>query len=86
MSRPPPDLAERAMHRRKREDAALAVPILGIVLLASPVLNIFAGVQTLFGLPAAYAWVFLIWAGLTLLTRDLARRLIGPADRGLGPE
>lgn len=70
------------MHSRKRQDAALAVPVLGAALLCSPVLNIFAGVQTIAGLPAAYIWVFLVWAGLTLLTRHLARHLTRPDDRG----
>lgn len=71
----PRDLAERAMERRKREDAALLVPLLGVVLLMSPFLNIFAGFERIAGLPAAYVYVFTVWAGLILLTRKLARRL-----------
>ncbi|MEM8871240.1 MAG: hypothetical protein AAGB10_00755 [Pseudomonadota bacterium] len=81
MTDQPQDLAERAMIRRKREDMALAVPTLGIVLLITPVLNIFTGIETLFGVPAIYAYVFLIWAGLTILTRSLARRLMGAGDK-----
>ena len=37
------DLAERAFLRRKREDAAFAVPMLGVILLASPLLNVVSG-------------------------------------------
>lgn len=76
----PPDIAERALARRKREDTALAVPALGVLLLCSPVLNIFAGPFTILGLPAAYAFVFLVWAGLILVTRSLAKRLLGPVE------
>ncbi|MEM9778300.1 MAG: hypothetical protein AAF813_00170 [Pseudomonadota bacterium] len=83
MSEGTPDLAHRAMIRRKREDAAFVLPLLGVVLLASPLLNVFIGLKTVFGLPAIYAYVFLVWAGLTLLTRTLARRLAPdvPPDR-----
>ena len=75
------DLAERALQRRKREDAAVAVPALGVLLLISPLLNVVAGLDSLFGVPAAYVYVFTVWAGLILLTWRLARRLSGSAER-----
>ncbi|MSU91960.1 hypothetical protein GE300_20605 [Rhodobacteraceae bacterium 2CG4] len=81
----PPDLAERALIRRKREDAALAVPALGVLLLVSPVLNIFAGSGRILGLPAVFVWIFAVWGGLILLTFRLTRRL-PPADERPHPE
>ena len=75
MTRDPADLAERALHRRKREESAMAVPALGCLLLLSPLLNLFVGDGTIFGIPSAFAYVFAVWAGLILLTRGLARRL-----------
>ncbi|MHA3979780.1 hypothetical protein ACW9UR_19055 [Halovulum sp. GXIMD14794] len=77
----PIDLAERALIRRKREDAALAVPALGLLLLVSPVLNIFAGGGMILGLPAAYVWIFAVWTGLVLMTFGLARRIQAADDR-----
>ena len=74
------DLAERALARRKREDSAFALPVLGLLLLASPLLDLVAGDLQVFGIPAAYAYVFAAWIGLILLTRALARRLM----RGTG--
>lgn len=72
---PPDDFAERALHRRKREDTALAIPLLGVVLLCSPLLNVVAGPLTVFGLPAGFAYIFAAWLGLIIVTRALARRL-----------
>ncbi|MBD3625812.1 MAG: hypothetical protein HUJ24_10660 [Rhodobacteraceae bacterium] len=83
MSPPEPtDLAERALNRRKREDAALAVPALGVLLLVSPVMNIFTRDGTILGLPAAFVWVFAVWAFLILLTWRLTRRLQNADDKG----
>ena len=76
------DLAERALERRKREDTALILPALGVILLVTPFLNIFAGADRILGMPAAYVYVFAVWAGLILLTRRLARRLSQGDDRG----
>ena len=69
------DLAERAFLRRKREDAAFAVPMLGVILLASPLLNVVSGGTRLWGIPLAYVYIFASWAGLILLTRYLIRGL-----------
>lgn len=77
----PIDLAERALIRRKREDSALAVPALGLLLLVSPVLNIFTANGQIFGLPAAYVWIFTVWTGLVLMTFGLARRIQAADDR-----
>lgn len=76
------DLAERALIRRKREDAAVALPALGILLLASPLINIFVGARAIFGIPAPFLYIFLAWAGLIILAHRLAARLGGADDRG----
>lgn len=75
MKDPDQDLAERALGRRKREDAAFVVPLVGVTLLVSPILNIFSD-GTVAGLPASYVYLFAVWAGLILVTRSLARRLV----------
>jgi len=76
------DLAQRALDRRRREDSAVAVPALGLLLLVSPVADIFAGKWFTWGLPATYIYVFAVWLGLILITRGLARRLIAAERPG----
>ena len=76
------DLAQRALDRRRREDSAIAIPALGVLLLVSPVANVFAGKWFTWGLPATYIYVFAVWLGLILITRRLARRLIDAAPAG----
>lgn len=71
----PPDLADRALERRKREDTALVVPVLGALLLVSPLLNVVAGSAALFGIPLAHFWIYTCWLGLILVVKGLARRL-----------
>lgn len=70
------DLAQRALDRRRREDSALAIPALGVLLMVSPVANIFSGAWTIWGISASYVYIFSVWLGLILVTRSLARRLI----------
>ncbi len=57
-----PSIADRALLRRRHNDTALALPAFGIVLLVSPILNIFAQIDTFFGIPAAYLYIFAAWA------------------------
>ena len=68
-------LARDAQARRKRRDIALILPLLGVFLLASPVLNIFAGSGSLSGIPASLLYVFGVWFALIACTALLARRL-----------
>ncbi|MFQ5622756.1 MAG: hypothetical protein ACE5FS_05095 [Paracoccaceae bacterium] len=70
-----PDLAERAFLRRRRQDAALILPLLGLVLLVSPVTAIFLRGGFVFGLPVAVVYVFGVWLFLILLARRMARLL-----------
>lgn len=70
-----PDLAERALRRQKREDAALVLPFLGVLLLVSPILNAVYGMDTLFGIPAVVFYIFGVWVVLIALAARLARLL-----------
>ena len=71
----PKDLAERAFRRRRRQDAALVLPLLGVLLLATPVLALFTKDITIFGAPLPFLYVFGVWFILILLARRLARGL-----------
>jgi hypothetical protein len=70
-----PDLAERALRRQKREDAALALPFLGVLLLVSPILNAVTGFHLLLGIPAPVFYIFFVWVFLIVLAARLARVL-----------
>ncbi len=67
-----PDLAERAFRRRRRQDAALVLPLLGIVLLITPVFGIFSKDTLIFGAPLPFIYVFGVWFFLILLARRMA--------------
>jgi hypothetical protein len=69
-------LARAALDRRKRRDAAIALPIAGVVLFASPLLDLTAGAGNLAGIPLAVLYVFGTWFALIWATASLARRLI----------
>lgn len=68
------DLANRALDKRRWRDFAIASPILGIFLLVSPFVTLFAGNQ-IFGMPLVFVYVYGIWALLILLARRIARRI-----------
>jgi len=68
-------LAQATLARRKRRDAALLLPVLGLVLLASPVLDVFADAGRLAGIPAAVLYVFGVWFALIGACARLARVL-----------
>ena len=71
----PKDLAERAFRRRRRQDAALALPLLGVLLLGTPVLALFTKDILIFGAPLPFLYVFGVWFILILLARRMARVL-----------
>ncbi len=70
-----PDLAERALRRQKREDAALVLPFFGVLLFVSPILNAVLGLERLFGIPAPVFYIFAVWAFMIALSARLARLL-----------
>lgn len=63
-------------------ERALALPLLGLLLLSPPVLAMFGRAVYLAGIPLSYAYVFTVWLGLIALGAVLARRLPDgePAD------
>lgn len=75
-------LASAATQRRKRRDAALALPLAGLFLLASPLLDVVARAGAVLGVPVAVLYVFGVWAGLILLTGLATRSLRGPGGDG----
>ena len=59
---------------RRFRDLATLLPILGILLLATPIVSIFTQSGRIFGLPSPIFYIFGIWAGLIILAFALARR------------
>ena len=70
-----PDLALGATRKRKLRDGALLLPIFGAFFLVSPLITVFTGVTTIFGLPLIFVYIFGVWLGLVLIARAMARRL-----------
>ncbi len=76
-----PDLAERAFRRRRRQDAALVLPIFGVVMLISPVFKIFTNDRLIFGAPLPFIYIFVLWFFLIVLSRRITR-LLTKEDEG----
>lgn len=61
--------------KNRRRDLARVLPVLGAVLLVSPLLDMAAGGGQLLGIPGGVLYVFGVWSALILATALLARRL-----------
>ncbi|GMG83267.1 hypothetical protein LNKW23_24800 [Paralimibaculum aggregatum] len=73
---PDPDAAsDIALRARKRRDAALLLPVSGVVLLMPPMAEIFAVEGTVLGVPLVVAYVFAVWFCLIVLAARIAHRL-----------
>lgn len=70
-----PALAREARLRRRRLDAAAALPVLGAVLFLTPLADVFAGAARVAGLPLGAVYIFGAWLGLVVATARLARGL-----------
>ncbi|HSF92543.1 MAG TPA: hypothetical protein VLA51_10100 [Paracoccaceae bacterium] len=70
------DLAGRALKRRNRQDAALLLPLFGILLFLSPLITLPGSEPALFGAPAVFSYIFGVWLVLIYLALRLARRLV----------
>jgi hypothetical protein len=70
-----PDLASDASRKRKLRDSAMLLPVFGAFLLVSPLITVFSGATTVFGLPLIFVYIFGVWLGLVLVARAMARRL-----------
>jgi hypothetical protein len=73
----PEDLAERTLRRNRLQDSAVALALLGTILLCSPVLDAVAMAGLAAGVPVAVIYVFAAWLVLVILAFWLARRLTG---------
>ncbi len=69
------DLASSASRIRKLRDGALLLPLFGAFLLVSPLITVFTGPVTLWGLPLIFVYIFGVWLGLVIVARAMARRL-----------
>ncbi len=72
MTEKPPDLAERAFRRRRRQDAALVLPLFGIIMLLTPVFGLFSRDTLIFGAPLPFVYVFSVWFLLIVLARRMS--------------
>jgi len=65
----------RRFSSRRLNDMAIIAPLLGFVLLAPPVIGLFATKGTIFGAPVILVYLFTVWFGLILIAAILSRRL-----------
>lgn len=56
-------------------DAAVLLPLLGLVLLMPPVITLFVASVLVAGIPLVVVYLFCVWLGLIASTALLARRL-----------
>ena len=77
----PPDLAERAFRRRRRQDAALVLPLFGVAVLTTPIFTIFTRDVSIFGIPLPLLFVFGFWLVLIVLAARMSR-LLTKRDEG----
>ncbi|MEM7496945.1 MAG: hypothetical protein AAF371_03005 [Pseudomonadota bacterium] len=69
-----------AIGRRRLRDAAMALPFAGLLLLASPLVLVFAVDGRVFGVPVVVAYIFLAWAALIAAARAVGRGILAAAD------
>jgi hypothetical protein len=83
---PPPDLrpelrpASDPFRGHRARDAALVLPLAGLVLIAPPAVNLFVSDAAVFGAPLIGVYLFAVWALLIVCAQRLSRRL-GDDDR-----
>lgn len=68
------------MTRQKARDAALLLPLFGLVLLMPPFVGLLQGVAGYAGIPAVAVYVFIVWAALISAGFLLSRRLGSQQD------
>ncbi len=62
-------------HDSRARDAAFALPLFGLVLVAPPFANLFVTDLTILGAPVIGVYLFTVWAVLIYCARRLSRRL-----------
>ncbi|RED14012.1 hypothetical protein [Pontivivens insulae] len=73
-------LSTPARARRRRYDGAALLPIFAAIMLLPPFVSLFAGSQTLFGIPVIVLWIFGIWLALIAIAARLSRLLINAPE------
>ena len=63
------------MSRQKLRDAALLLPLMGLLLFMPPFVGLLKGPGEIAGVPALVVYIFVVWAGLIVLGVLLSRRL-----------
>lgn len=63
---------ERELRARKARDAALILPLIGLLLLTPPFAQVFANDSRILGVPTVVVYVFSIWAALILIAQRLS--------------
>ena len=81
MRRPATPRADRAIRARKLRDAAILLPLGGLVLIMPPLASVFALPVRVAGVPLVVAYIFVVWALLIVAARLIGRRL-GRTERG----
>lgn len=66
----------RSILSRKARDAALALPLIGLVLIMPPIAQIFGIPGRIFGVPVIVAYLFLVWAALIWAARRISRLIV----------
>ncbi|RMF38483.1 MAG: hypothetical protein D6754_07440 [Alphaproteobacteria bacterium] len=66
---------EEAQRNRRDRDLTVLLPVFGALLFLPPIVRLFTGPVTLFGIPLIVLYIFSVWALLILLCLRLARRL-----------
>lgn len=61
--------------RRKLENAALALPVFGAILMVPPLIGIFNVSHTVFGIPVPVIYLFSLWISLIGATVFLSSRM-----------
>ena len=63
-------------------DAASVLPVLGAFLLMPPVITLFTGARTVWGVPLIIVYLFGVWLALIVAAALLARQLAPPPVSG----
>lgn len=62
-------------NRQKTREVAFVLPVVGVLLLLSPLVSLFKDAGSVFGIPMAVLYVFGVWVALIVVAVLLARRL-----------
>lgn len=73
-------IPDHSLRSRKVQDGALLLPIVGMVLLMPPAVQVFAIEGTILGIPVPVAYVFGVWLALIVVAAFAATRLARLTD------